>query len=142
MSFKPVDYLPYDFANRRHIGPSGPEMQQMLEVIDIKSLEDLIQETVPKELRLKSPLQWGKPKSEREALAILGENIQNYTRKYEQQLQIIYDPSTQTEEYNKRLITIDDNFNVSGGLSNIEVGNMSNDVLGDQMNLNDVTTSQ
>ena len=68
MSFKPVDYLPYDFANRRHIGPSGPEMQQMLEVIDVKSLEDLIQETVPKELRLKSPLQWGKPKSEREAL--------------------------------------------------------------------------
>ena len=81
-------------------------------------------------------------KSEQEALSILGENIQNYTRKYEQQLQIIYDPSTQTEEYNKRLITIDDNFNVSGGLSNIEVGNMSNDVLGDQMNLNDVTTSQ
>jgi hypothetical protein len=81
-------------------------------------------------------------KSEREALSILGENIQNYTRKYEQQLQIIYDPSTQTEEYNKRLITIDDNFNVSGGLSNINVGNMSNDVLGDQMNLNDVQTSQ
>jgi hypothetical protein len=75
-------------------------------------------------------------------LSILGENIQNYTRKYEQQLQIIYDPSTQTEEYNKRLITIDDNFNVSGGLSNINVGNMSNDVLGDQMNLNDVQTSQ
>ena len=81
-------------------------------------------------------------KSEREALSILGENIQNYTRKYEQQLQIIYDPSTQTEEYNKRLITIDDNFNVSGGLSNIEVGNMSNDVLGDQMNLSNVQTSQ
>ena len=38
MSFKPVDYLPYDFANRRHIGPSGPEMQQMLDVKDIKSL--------------------------------------------------------------------------------------------------------
>ena len=81
-------------------------------------------------------------KSEQEALSILGENIQNYTRKYEQQLQIIYDPSTQTEEYNKRLITIDDNFNVSGGLSNIEVGNMSNDVLGDQMNLSNVQTSQ
>ena len=81
-------------------------------------------------------------KSEREALSILGENIQNYTRKYEQQLQIIYDPGTQTDEYNKRLITIDDNFNVSGGLSNINVGNMSNDVLGDQMNLNDVQTSQ
>jgi len=25
MPFKPTDYLPYDFANRRHIGPSPAE---------------------------------------------------------------------------------------------------------------------
>ncbi len=68
MSFKPVDYLPYDFANRRHIGPSITEMQSMLRVVGAESLESLIEETVPNELRLQSPLVWGKPKSEREVL--------------------------------------------------------------------------
>ena len=68
MSFKPVDYLPYDFANRRHIGPSKDEMEEMLEVIGAKSLEDLIEETVPQDLCLDTPLKWGKPKSEREVL--------------------------------------------------------------------------
>ncbi len=33
MTFKPTDYLPYDFANRRHIGPSPEEMTRMLEVV-------------------------------------------------------------------------------------------------------------
>ena len=68
MSFKPVDYLPYDFANRRHIGPSKPEMTEMLHIIGSKSLEGLIEETVPHDLRTTEPLKWGKPKSEREAL--------------------------------------------------------------------------
>ena len=29
MPFTPTDYLPYDFANRRHIGPSPSEMGEM-----------------------------------------------------------------------------------------------------------------
>jgi glycine dehydrogenase len=29
MPFEPTDYLPYDFANRRHIGPSPAEMAEM-----------------------------------------------------------------------------------------------------------------
>lgn len=82
-------------------------------------------------------------KGEREALSILGENIQNYTRKYEQQLQIIYDPQTQAEEYNKRLISIDKDYNVLGGLVGYDPGNISDDgVLGSQINLNDVGVSQ
>ena len=82
-------------------------------------------------------------KGEREALAILGENIQNYTRKYEQQLQIIYDPQTQAEEYNKRLISIDKDYNVLGGLVGYDPGNISDDgVLGSRINLNDVGVSQ
>ena len=32
MPFKPTEYLPYDFANRRHIGPSPEEMDEMLQV--------------------------------------------------------------------------------------------------------------
>jgi len=68
VSFKPVDYLPYDFANRRHIGPSKSEMEEMLKILGIKSLEALIEEAVPEDLRLDKPLKWGKPKSEREVL--------------------------------------------------------------------------
>ena len=68
MSFTPTDYLPYDFANRRHIGPSPSEMSQMLEVLGADSLDALIDQTVPAAIRQKSPLDFGKPKSERELL--------------------------------------------------------------------------
>ena len=47
MSFKPVNYLPYDFANRRHIGPSKSEINDMLKVIGCESINELIKETVP-----------------------------------------------------------------------------------------------
>ena len=33
MTYKPTDYLPYDFANRRHIGPSPAEMAAMFKVL-------------------------------------------------------------------------------------------------------------
>ena len=42
MTFKPTEYLPYDFANRRHIGPSPLEMSEMLKVVGAKSLADLM----------------------------------------------------------------------------------------------------
>ena len=65
MPFTPTDYLPYDFANRRHIGPSPAEMEEMLEVLGVGSLDELIDQTVPKSIRQKEPLDFGKPKSER-----------------------------------------------------------------------------
>ncbi|TNF57633.1 MAG: glycine dehydrogenase (aminomethyl-transferring) [Rhodobacteraceae bacterium] len=68
MTFKPTEYLPYDFANRRHIGPSPREMAAMLEVLGVKSLDQLIDETVPKAIRQEKPLDFGKPLSERELL--------------------------------------------------------------------------
>jgi glycine dehydrogenase len=68
MTFEPTDYLPYDFANRRHIGPSPAEMAEMFKVIGVSSLDALIDETVPKSLRQAEPLDFGKPKSERELL--------------------------------------------------------------------------
>ncbi|TNF22547.1 MAG: glycine dehydrogenase (aminomethyl-transferring) [Rhodobacteraceae bacterium] len=68
MTFTPTDYLPYDFANRRHIGPSPEEMAQMLETLGLADLEALIDETVPKAIRQEAPLAFGKPKSERELL--------------------------------------------------------------------------
>jgi len=68
MPFKPTDYLPYDFANRRHIGPSPEEMGEMLDLLGVCSLDALIEETVPKAIRQDAPLDFGKPKSERELL--------------------------------------------------------------------------
>ena len=68
MSFSPTDYLPYDFANRRHIGPSPEEMAQMLERLGLDSLDHLIDETVPEAIRQADPLSFGKPKSERELM--------------------------------------------------------------------------
>jgi glycine cleavage system pyridoxal-binding protein P len=49
-NFEPTDYLPYDFANRRHIGPSPEEMEKMLETLGINDLADLIDQTIPKHL--------------------------------------------------------------------------------------------
>ena len=58
MSFTPVDYNPYDFANRRHIGPSPAEMAAMLEAVGVPSLEALMYETVPASIRQTAPLTW------------------------------------------------------------------------------------
>ena len=68
MTFTPVDYNPYDFANRRHIGPSPAEMDEMLKVVGVKTLDALIDETVPKSIRQAVPLGWA-PLSEHELLA-------------------------------------------------------------------------
>ncbi|WP_417713568.1 aminomethyl-transferring glycine dehydrogenase [Pseudophaeobacter arcticus] len=68
MPFTPIDYLPYDFANRRHIGPSPEEMEAMLEVIGVESLEALIEDTVPASIRQAAALEFGRPLSERELL--------------------------------------------------------------------------
>ncbi|WP_438991791.1 aminomethyl-transferring glycine dehydrogenase [Lentibacter sp.] len=68
MPFTPTEYLPYDFANRRHIGPSPAEMDDMFRVLGVASLEALIDETVPKSIRQAKPLDFGKPLSEREML--------------------------------------------------------------------------
>ncbi len=73
MPFTPTEYLPYDFANRRHIGPSPKEMAEMLAVIGVPSLDALIDATVPASLRQAEPLDFGKPKSEGELLYFLGQ---------------------------------------------------------------------
>jgi glycine dehydrogenase len=66
--FTPTDYLPYDFANRRHIGPSPQEMQKMLGLLGYDTLDALIDDTLPKSIRQSQPLDFGKAKSERELL--------------------------------------------------------------------------
>ena len=68
MAFTPVDYNPYDFANRRHIGPSPAEMAEMLQAVGVQSLDELIDQTVPASIRQSTPLGWA-PLSEHDLLA-------------------------------------------------------------------------
>ena len=58
MPFTPTGYLPYDFANRRHIGPSLKEMDEMLDVVGAPDLAALIDQTVPADIRQDTPLEW------------------------------------------------------------------------------------
>ena len=71
MTYKESSYAPYDFANRRHIGPSPAEMAEMLKAVGAPSLDALIDEIVPDDIRLKTPLAWGKALSEQAVLAKL-----------------------------------------------------------------------
>ena len=68
MTYIPTDYNAYDFANRRHIGPSPAEMALMLKAVGVASLDQLIDETVPADIRQESPLTWA-PLAEHELLA-------------------------------------------------------------------------
>jgi glycine dehydrogenase len=68
MSHTPFAYDPYDFANRRHIGPSPAEMEEMLAVVGVTSLDALISETIPAAIRQSKALDWA-PLAEHELLA-------------------------------------------------------------------------
>ncbi len=68
MPFTLTDYDPYDFANRRHIGPSPSEMEEMLATVNAETLDGLIDQTVPQSIRQKEPLEFGKPRSERQLI--------------------------------------------------------------------------
>ncbi|WP_425071593.1 aminomethyl-transferring glycine dehydrogenase [Sagittula sp. S175] len=76
MTYEPIDYLPYDFANRRHIGPSPEEMAQMFDVLGVDGLDTLIAQTVPADIRWDGALDWGKALSEREVIHRLHEVAQ------------------------------------------------------------------
>ena len=68
MPFHPTPYQPYDFANRRHIGPSPSEMEEMLQAIGVGSLDELIDQTVPADIRQSEPLELDPPMTERDVL--------------------------------------------------------------------------
>ncbi|MCR9068300.1 MAG: aminomethyl-transferring glycine dehydrogenase [Rhodobacteraceae bacterium] len=72
MPWTPTDYDPTDFANRRHIGPSPAEMDEMLRVVGADTLDALIDETVPASIRQTDVLDWA-PMSEAELLAHMRE---------------------------------------------------------------------
>jgi glycine dehydrogenase len=64
---------PIDGFAGRHIGPTPSEIQQMLEVLGISSLDELIDKTVPAAIRISGALQLPAAQSEYSALAELKE---------------------------------------------------------------------
>ncbi len=58
---------------QRHIGPNEAETANMLQTIGAASMEELISQTVPASIRLKTPMQTGSPVSEFEYLKQLKE---------------------------------------------------------------------
>lgn len=57
----------HKFANR-HIGPSESEIKQMLDNLDLQTLDQLIDQTIPEQIRLKRDLKLPKELSEHELL--------------------------------------------------------------------------
>jgi glycine dehydrogenase len=53
---------------KRHIGPSEEEQSKMLKYIGYKSLQDLMESTVPEKILLKENLKIDQPMSENDAL--------------------------------------------------------------------------
>ncbi|OWY38737.1 glycine dehydrogenase (aminomethyl-transferring) [Xenophilus sp. AP218F] len=65
----------------RHIGPSAAEREEMLSVVGLPSIDALVAETMPADIRMNRPLDLPAPQSEAEALAALktiaGKNVIN-----------------------------------------------------------------
>src|SRR6478609_4677084 len=58
---------------RRHIGPSARDVTAMLEAVGANSVDALMAQTLPASIRQAAPLDLGKPLSETEAIAHMGE---------------------------------------------------------------------
>jgi glycine dehydrogenase len=70
--FDPIELLkPLDTFPRRHLGPSPFDIERMVEVLGVDSLDALIDEAVPPQIRLQEPLRLEPPRSESEVLAEL-----------------------------------------------------------------------
>ncbi len=64
---------PLDKFDDRHIGPSEMDIARMLEVLDVDSLEALVDETVPDAIRFRKPLDLPPALTESQALADMRE---------------------------------------------------------------------
>jgi len=62
------EFAPTDSFVHRHIGASSTDIQQMLQVIGCDTMEEMIEKTVPAEIRIKQPLQLAGARGEYELL--------------------------------------------------------------------------
>ncbi len=63
-----IHIQPTDIFEPRHIGPSEEETGEMLKAIGAKSLDELIDQTIPANIRLESPMKIAKAMSEYETI--------------------------------------------------------------------------
>jgi len=69
-----IDLLqPSDTFIRRHIGPSEDDVRDMLRTLGVESLEDLIAQTIPVDIRIQQPINIGPPRGEHELLEELAQ---------------------------------------------------------------------
>ncbi len=66
-----MSIAPATTFERRHIGPSPSDIDEMLQVVGASSLEDLMSQTLPASIRQKAPLATGDAMTEAEALEFL-----------------------------------------------------------------------
>ena len=64
----------------RHIGPSQEDQEKMLHAVGAKSLDDLMDNTVPEKILLSEELKVSEPVSENDALKILKSIIYSIPR--------------------------------------------------------------
>ena len=62
-----IDDTSKEFISR-HIGPNTSDQEEMLKAISLKSINDLIENTVPKNILIKDNLKIDEPMSENDAL--------------------------------------------------------------------------
>src|SRR5690606_16852891 len=63
-----IDLLAADTFVRRHIGPDAGEVGEMLETLGRGSLDELVDATIPADIRLRTPLDLPPPHSEEQVL--------------------------------------------------------------------------
>lgn len=63
----------HDAFIKRHNGPDATDVETMLKVLNMKRMEDLIEQTVPGDIRLERELDLDEPRSEAEALEYLSQ---------------------------------------------------------------------
>ncbi len=68
---RPAMLEPSDTFERRHLGPSDSDIAAMLDAIGCASLDELVEQTVPKSIRREAPLSLPKAATESQALAEL-----------------------------------------------------------------------
>jgi len=76
----------------RHIGPRDEDVKKMLKVIDADSIDELINETLPSDIKLKQPLKLEKPLSESEYLMHL-KKISSLNKVYKSYIGLGYNRS-------------------------------------------------
>lgn len=55
--------LPLDTFARRHLGPDGGAVEEMLKTVGVSTLDELIDETVPAAIRMRGELQIPGPRA-------------------------------------------------------------------------------